>query len=641
MSQDTINFYRYPGAKPFEYKERHLFFGRKQDAETLYRLIKINEIVVLISKSGIGKSSLLNAGIIPKILEEVEYEPIRIRFESTIIGREVTLLEIAKAKISPKGGKNTFLNLLIDESLSLWHYLKAFQIKNQKGIILIFDQFEELFTYEQDQIDEFKFQLAEALFTRIPDRYAKVIESALEEEKSLPVTEKELELLQTPLELKVVISIRSDKKYLLSKFSDAIPGIEKINYELQPLDKIQASLAIEEPSQIVDDQLISPPFSFSSDAKSYLLDFLTKNGKQKVEPFQLQILCNVIERKVNKTGQTISLEDLGNIEHIIENYYEDQLNLINNPFYKESVRNFIENGLILEEEERRLNLYEGQIYRDYHLNNNILLQLVNSHLVRREPNLDGGFVYELSHDSLIKPVLLAKVKYQKEKKRQEELTKTEEQAKELVRQKEIAENERRLRKEAQKNLSKARIWSLIATVALFFMLLLTVLSTNYYLKLLVSNGQKFEQDEKFLEAIVTYKNAVNFDPLNVFQLDRKIANANLMNDRKNDYQKLITHADSLFKKGEYAKALKMFKAAEKTQYMNRSRAKDRIFELTRENSTYYNQYIEDAKTFANVPNGLGNQKAIERYKNAMLLNSKDSIQIKTAIEHLNGFKKIN
>ena len=61
---------RYPGVKPFETEEQHMFFGRLADIQSLYELLGVEKTVLLYSKSGLGKSSLINAGLIPKLLED-------------------------------------------------------------------------------------------------------------------------------------------------------------------------------------------------------------------------------------------------------------------------------------------------------------------------------------------------------------------------------------------------------------------------------------------------------------------------------------------------------------------------------------------------------------------------------------------
>lgn len=78
--------YRYPGVTPFTTEQAPVFFGRKQDTDDLYRLIRREPLVVLYGKSGLGKSSLLNAGIIPRCVTEGSYNPLVIRFGAWVEG---------------------------------------------------------------------------------------------------------------------------------------------------------------------------------------------------------------------------------------------------------------------------------------------------------------------------------------------------------------------------------------------------------------------------------------------------------------------------------------------------------------------------------------------------------------------------
>ncbi len=61
---DDNRSYRYPGVQPFKTNESDIFFGRDDDKTKLYNLLMLEKLVVLFGKSGHGKSSLINAGII-------------------------------------------------------------------------------------------------------------------------------------------------------------------------------------------------------------------------------------------------------------------------------------------------------------------------------------------------------------------------------------------------------------------------------------------------------------------------------------------------------------------------------------------------------------------------------------------------
>lgn len=61
----------YRGLARFEPGDRHLFFGRDRMIEELCRLVSDHRLAVLFGASGSGKSSLLRAGMIPRIREEI------------------------------------------------------------------------------------------------------------------------------------------------------------------------------------------------------------------------------------------------------------------------------------------------------------------------------------------------------------------------------------------------------------------------------------------------------------------------------------------------------------------------------------------------------------------------------------------
>lgn len=108
---------RYPGAQPFATDQKPIFFGREQELGELRRFVHAEQLVVLFSKSGLGKSSLLNAGLIPLVREEGRLQPLSIRFgawtedsSATPLGSSVDSIRQGHAagvavleKIKPKG----------------------------------------------------------------------------------------------------------------------------------------------------------------------------------------------------------------------------------------------------------------------------------------------------------------------------------------------------------------------------------------------------------------------------------------------------------------------------------------------------------------------------------------------------------
>ena len=58
----------YVGPHPFRTDQSHLFFGRDREARDLHALVIANRVVLLFAQSGAGKSSLINARLVPDLL---------------------------------------------------------------------------------------------------------------------------------------------------------------------------------------------------------------------------------------------------------------------------------------------------------------------------------------------------------------------------------------------------------------------------------------------------------------------------------------------------------------------------------------------------------------------------------------------
>ncbi len=408
---------RYPGISPFTSDQKEIFFGRENDINKLQKLILLRNQVLLYAKSGIGKTSLLNAGVLPKL--EKEFIIIKIRFfaydnEKSVSPIKTILQNIVNLKNDNKKNSNTILDKISEKGnyeKTLWYYFKQLQLLNDNNqkFILVFDQFEELFSYPTKQINQFKEQLYELTKVDIPDNILELIA----ENQSI-VENEDTDVLYDDLEVKTVYAIRSDRLSLLNELSDKLHDIQEVFYELKPLDNTQAKQAIIKPAQNNAD-FETQAFEYDDKAVNKIINDLTENGTQNVETTQLQIVCQKIEEIVlkkqnNKPNQehvTIIESDLPKFEDVFLSFYKDSINKIKSSKKdkeQERARIFIEEQLI--RNGQRISLDEI-ICLDY-VNKETLATLVNTYLLRAEHNSTGGFSYELSHDTLVSPIEQAK-----------------------------------------------------------------------------------------------------------------------------------------------------------------------------------------------------------------------------------------
>lgn len=411
--------YRYPGAPPFSFEDRKLFYGRDDDINRFYKFVSIEPLVVLYSRSGLGKSSMLNAGFVPKLVDESNFQPFSVKFSSSDEESTISPVEIVVNEIKQAGDHKSFLNKIAEPDGSLWYHLKSNQIatKGEKDYFLIFDQFENLFNFPKKEEIAFGKQMADLLNVTVPQKYRDVLGKKFSEDPDF-LSRDEMKLLFKPLNVHIVIAIRSDKMALLNRLKISLPNILNRTFQLEALNSSQAKDAITSPAQIKSGDFISPEFSYSEDALEEMLKYLSKNGGKKIESFQLQIICRYIEENiiVGKNKNHVEADDLGKISTIFENYYDSIIEKLPEDEQLKA-RILVEEGLIFEDEMRRMNLYEGHIFKKYEISEDTLQELVNKRLLRREPDISGdGFSYELSHDTLVAPILKAKAKRKRAEK---------------------------------------------------------------------------------------------------------------------------------------------------------------------------------------------------------------------------------
>src|SRR5262245_45255795 len=138
---------RYPGAQPFADDEgsRKVSFGREHATRTLTDLILANKIVVVFGKSGLGKSSLLSAGVSQRLRDQGRL-PLVVRVHDIQRGPFASVLEGLQVAAERQN-----VEYVPGKPESLWSFFKTVEFWQGDLLltpVLILDQFEELFTLQ-------------------------------------------------------------------------------------------------------------------------------------------------------------------------------------------------------------------------------------------------------------------------------------------------------------------------------------------------------------------------------------------------------------------------------------------------------------------------------------------------------------
>jgi WD40 repeat protein/GTPase SAR1 family protein len=135
----------YRGLLPFEEKHSKLFFGRTELIKKLQDFVKTHPLTLVLGASGSGKSSLVKAGLIPKLKQEESdkwciLSPIR-PGETPFLALNNALVDAQLPKVELQNPQTT-----LTESIAIW-------AKNHPifKLFIFIDQSEEIITLCQDE----------------------------------------------------------------------------------------------------------------------------------------------------------------------------------------------------------------------------------------------------------------------------------------------------------------------------------------------------------------------------------------------------------------------------------------------------------------------------------------------------------
>ena len=320
---------RYPGLRPFASDEHRYFFGRDEEIASVCRLLDLDDLIILHGPSGMGKSSLINAGMLPALSKirnwDIPYHVISIRFtnydpELARIRREKQGIESSDSDILKDpidrfitaclGEEHSWEEVIPMPKPSLWLSAKKMlvdQAIQPLRIVFILDQFEELFTYPEARVEEFAQQLGEIYHQIVPESVRKGMErkQIIEAEEHLPErplpdpkVAQLMARIEEPLDAKILVSMRSDKLHYLERLKDYLPEMMLNSYELRSFNTEQAKKAITAPASLSGENFISPVFTIGEELLDEIIGFLQDKLTRRIDPSQLQIVCQHIEKRI-------------------------------------------------------------------------------------------------------------------------------------------------------------------------------------------------------------------------------------------------------------------------------------------------------------------------------------------------------
>jgi WD40 repeat protein len=357
------------GSKPYkgliEYRlgDAEIFFGRDHAIRELLKNLASGPLTILHSESGAGKTSLLQAGISPRLIA-AGHLPVYLRPYNVNPALSLKRLFISDLNQTPSLAIAPLPEFLRQTSAVLGAGTTLY---------LLLDQFEEFFT-----------QLDEAERNKFIGELAQCLEDP-------------------GLDVRWVLALRTESFGNLANFRPRIRNPFENDYRLNRFTRAEAKAVIAEPAK-------RRGLTFEAGLIESVLDDL---GKNEIAPPQMQLVCSTLyeELQPGETAITRALyEREGGAAGILRGHLERVLSRDLLPLQRAAARRLLES--LITSEQQRIVRAHNELVAELSAHgvtpetlNVILNQLVDSRLLKVEET-DSGLAYELAHDYLVGEVRL-------------------------------------------------------------------------------------------------------------------------------------------------------------------------------------------------------------------------------------------
>lgn len=382
----------FPGLSSYNETERDFFYGRNAEKDELFQRVRRDTLTVLFGKSGLGKTSLIQAGLFP-LLREAQYLPILLRLsfgpeapelEEQLSQAVTTALEQAEAE-----GET------VRSGESMWEFFHRIHIWSSRNRllvpVLVFDQFEEAFTLGKNDLRTplWLQSLGDLIENRIPQS----VRLRIEADGEAP------DYAYERLEVRVILALREDFLPELEDLKPLIPSLAINRMRLAPLDGLRALEVVQRPvPELMNATVAEEIVRFVAGAEQGVQHDQPLDRLQ-IEPSLLNLICQQLNQRRLTEGTPAITADLlrGSKEQLLTDFYRACLKGL-----PQDLAVFVEEQLITPSGFRRAETLDNALTMPG-VDQAALRTLVDRRLLRREERF-GIPHLELIHDVLTQTV---------------------------------------------------------------------------------------------------------------------------------------------------------------------------------------------------------------------------------------------
>lgn len=410
MEPNQLSDCPYVGLQPFSAKDQKYFFGRESDSRIISSNLFAFPLTVLYGSSGVGKSSILHAGVIPVLRNSS-----RTAVVSFQKWPEKDPIQILKDKCLEAICDVTHESIPIDMNLSFDEFLFQAMQAFHGTIIIILDQFEEYFLYHKEA-ETFDTEFARAVNRRETDAH-------------------------------FLIALREDSLSMLDRFRTRIPNMLGNSLRLHHLDGTSAREAICKPLDVYNQE---HPGQSPVSIEPELVDALIKDvraGKLSISqgaaggvedrndsvdsdvrveaPFLQLILTRLWDQEIRQGSHVLhlkTLNDLGGPKRIVQTHLDHAMKDLS-PADQDIAASVFRYLVTPSGTKIAYTVQDLAFYAKSEKLESVLEKLAGSVRILRKVTLPGEpSRYEIYHDVLGSAILDWRTRYETTREQSQELT---------------------------------------------------------------------------------------------------------------------------------------------------------------------------------------------------------------------------
>jgi WD40 repeat protein len=380
------------GCEPYGRAEGQFLPLREDECKRLLYMLENEKVSVLCSEPGMGKTSLIDAGVLSsgelsrKNVLALKFEVPAFKFGDLVLEKQLV------GFLNAQSSKPSYIDMAFENDGSLWFAAKKLQacFPEAQRFCLIFDSFENFFTYTDSARKEFAKALSGLVYGEIPAKFNQEIQDIMLGKSDVVISKDGMKMLYQDLNFSVLFSVSEAAYNLMAELEENIHGVFKSTLKIMPFDFSAAESAL----QVIASQPLDnlPEVKFDEKAVQKIISGVSFNSL--INPGFLRNAVFYFRKKaVEKNLQTVTQEFVDETGYFLKSRFLMFTDFIADEKARENFMLFVRNEMVFESETQPLPAAKTIALKKYFIDEDILDKAVRLSVLKQFVGFVGRIFY--------------------------------------------------------------------------------------------------------------------------------------------------------------------------------------------------------------------------------------------------------